>query len=412
GINFGAYADIQVIVKGEEPPEAINSFSDTQLHEKLIRNIALMNYKEPTPIQRWSIPILLDQRDLIACAQTGNGKTAAYLIPMMQMFLQKGKTALRTDEEDLKRRRIAAPLGLIISPTRELACQIFDEARKFAYMTWVRPAVAYGGLDTKCMNAELDKGADILVATPGRLKDLMGKNRVSLRRIRFLVVDEADRMLDQGFEPDVRYIVEGSDMRKDESRRTAMYSATFPPPIRRMARDFLGDCLLVTVGRVGKIPLGVHQRIEFVEEADKKQKLLDILYEQEAGLTLIFVESKRACDTLDDYLYNLEFPVTSIHSGRSQAEREDAICAFRSQKTPIMIATDVVGRGMDIPNVLHVINYDMPKTIEDYVHRIGRTGRVGNKGTSTTFYNERNADLARDLAMVLMDSQQAVPEFL
>ncbi|KAJ3291661.1 DEAD-box ATP-dependent RNA helicase [Borealophlyctis nickersoniae] len=412
GINFDDVANIDVTVRGEDVPERWHSFDDLALHPILRKNIELLKYKTPTPIQKFSIPILLEGRDLMASAQTGSGKTAAYVIPILQKFLTKGKEKLRGNEPDLLpgRRQTATPFAVILAPTRELACQIFDDVRKFAYRTWVRPAVVYGGANGRVLLDELDKGCDVLIGTPGRIQDFASRGKISFRKVKYLIMDEADRMLDLGFEPAIRRLIQAEDMPQDESRQTAMFSATYPLPIRRLARDFLGDCLLVTVGRVGKIPKDLHQKIEFVEDHEKRDKLLELLYNQEAGLTLIFVATKRAADSLDDFLYTKGFPITSIHGDRSQREREDAISAFRANKTPILIATDVAARGLDIPNVVHVINYDLPTTLDDYIHRIGRTARAGNKGFATSFYNESNAEIAKDLCNILEDAE--IPEFL
>ncbi|TPX70897.1 hypothetical protein SpCBS45565_g01491 [Spizellomyces sp. 'palustris'] len=409
GINFEQLGHVPVKVAGEEVPPLLESFDDIKLHEGLKYNIlSLMKYNKPTPIQKAAIPILASRRDLMACAQTGSGKTAAYLIPIINRMLLSGKEKLCPTPTSMFD-RLAKPVALIISPTRELACQIFDECRKFSYKSWIKPAVLYGGANTRSLMQNVERGCHILAATPGKLLDLIDRNRVSLQYVKWLVIDEADRLLELGFEQEIRRIVQQHMSADLESRQTALFSATFPKSIRRMAREFLGDYLLVTVGRVGTVPTDITQTILKVEDFDKRQALLDILYEQDAGLTLIFVNTCRATDTLDDYN---KFPVTSVHSGRNQAEREDALSAFRAARKPIMIATDLAARGLDIPNVIHVINYDMPKNMDDYIHRIGRTARVGNKGAATSFFNENNSDIAADLVRVLRETAQTVPEFL
>jgi len=255
---------------------------------------------------------------------------------------------------------------------------------------------------------ELEKGCDILVATPGRLVDMIERAKVSLSLIRHLVLDEADRMLDMGFEPQIRRIVEQEDMPNTNSRQTLMFSATFPREIQKLAGDFLHEYIFLRVGRVGSTTENITQKLEYVEERDKKSLLVDLLTAVK-GLTLVFVETKRAADTLEDFLVTNGFPATSIHGDRTQREREDALASFRCNKTPILVATDVAARGLDIPNVLHVINYDLPNDIDAYVHRIGRTGRAGHNGLATAFINEKNKNIMRLLFDIMMEANQDVP---
>lgn len=312
-------------------------------------------------------------------------------------------------------RRKAFPTALILAPTRELVSQIHEEARKFAYRSWVRPAVVYGGADINQQLRQIERGCDLLSATPGRLVDLIERGRISLANIKYLVLDEADRMLDMGFEPQIRRIVQGEDMPDVQSRQTLMFSATFPRDIQMLARDFLKDYIFLSVGRVGSTSENITQKIEYVEDPDKKSVLLDILASQGKeglGLTLVFVETKRMADMLSDYLMMNHLPATSIHGDRSQRERETALQTFRTGRTPIMVATAVAARGLDIPNVTHVINYDLPSDIDDYVHRIGRTGRAGNTGVSTAFFNRGNKNIVRDLVELLREANQEIPPWL
>ncbi|KAJ3015059.1 DEAD-box ATP-dependent RNA helicase [Thoreauomyces humboldtii] len=415
GLHFEEIQKVRVGIRGGKPPQILQSFqelnTDPEKLDALFNNLtANMQYKTPTPIQSAAIPILLGGRDVMATAQTGSGKTAAYFIPIMIKLLKRGKEA--RGRQDFFN-RMAEPQALVIVPTRELAAQIYQEARKFAYMTWVRPCAIYGGAETKALLNELDKGCDILIATPGKLMDFLGKGKVSLRRIKDLVFDEADRLFELGFDQDILRICQGFDLPQDESKRVALFSATFPKEIRGFASQFVGDCLLLTAGRVGVVPKDITQTIIQVEENQKREKLLDILFEAEAGLTLIFVNHVRTVDTLDDSLFNMGFPITSIHSHRTQEERESSISAFRSNKMPLMVSTDVAARGLDIPNIVHVINYDMPTDIADYIHRIGRTARVGNIGASTSFMKEEEIEtLGPQLVQVLKETDQAIPEFL
>lgn len=279
----------------------------------------------------------------------------------------------------------------------------------------MRPAVVYGGADINQQLRQIERGCDLLSATPGRLVDLIERGRISLANIKYLVLDEADRMLDMGFEPQIRRIVQGEDMPGTIRRQTLMFSATFPRDIQLLARDFLKDYIFLSVGRVGSTSENITQKIEYVEDIDKRSVLLDILVSQpkeELGLTLVFVETKRMADMLSDFLMANNLPATSIHGDRSQRERETALHTFRIGRTPIMVATAVAARGLDIPNVTHVINYDLPSDIDDYVHRIGRTGRAGNTGVSTAFFNRGNKNIVRDLVDLLREANQEIPGWL
>jgi len=415
GINFSNYDDIPVEASGQDVPEPATQFTNPPLDDHLLSNIQLANYKTPTPVQKHSIPIVMAGRDLMACAQTGSGKTGGFLFPILsQAFINGPSTAPQqaSGGYGYGRQRKAYPTSLILAPTRELVSQIYDEARKFAYRSWVRPCVVYGGADIGSQLRQIERGCDLLVATPGRLVDLIERGRISLANIKYLVLDEADRMLDMGFEPQIRRIVEGEDMPSTQGRQTLMFSATFPRDIQMLARDFLKDYVFLSVGRVGSTSENITQKIEYVEDPDKRSVLLDILHTHGAGLTLIFVETKRMADSLSDFLQNQAFPATSIHGDRTQRERERALEMFRNARCPILVATAVAARGLDIPNVTHVVNYDLPTDIDDYVHRIGRTGRAGNTGISTAFFNRGNRGVVRDLIDLLKEAHQEVPAFL
>eukprot|EP01120_Amphizonella_sp_Union-15-10_P011711 TRINITY_DN5033_c0_g1_i1.p1 TRINITY_DN5033_c0_g1~~TRINITY_DN5033_c0_g1_i1.p1 ORF type:complete len:327 (+),score=62.90 TRINITY_DN5033_c0_g1_i1:74-1054(+) len=239
----------------------------------------------------------------------------------------------------------------------------------------------------------------------------MERGKISLAEVQYLCIDEADRMLDMGFEKQIRHIVENEDMPTTAQRQTLMFSATFPKEIQRLAQDFLNDYIFLRVGRVGSTTDFITQHIKMVDDFSKKDALLDEI-EAVKGLTLVFVETKRSADSLEEWLYRAGYEVTSIHGDRTQYEREAALASFRSGKTPILVATDVAARGLDISNVTHVINYDLPSDIDDYVHRIGRTGRVGNPGLATAFFTEKNKNLSRDLIKLLTETGQEVPEWL
>ena len=413
GINFDKYDDIPVEASGTGVPDPVNKFTNPPLDDHLLGNIELAGYHVPTPVQKYSIPIVMSGRDLMACAQTGSGKTGGFLFPILSQAYQNGPSSAAVQGAGgFSRQRKAQPTSLILAPTRELVSQIYDEARKFAYRSWVRPCVVYGGADIGSQLRSIERGCDLLVATPGRLVDLIERGRISLSSIRYLILDEADRMLDMGFEPQIRRIVEGEDMPITANRQTLMFSATFPRDIQMLARDFLRDYIFLSVGRVGSTSENITQKVEYVEDMDKRSVLLDILHTMGTGLTLIFVETKRMADTLSDFLIGQGFPATSIHGDRTQRERERALEMFRTGRCPILVATAVAARGLDIPNVTHVVNYDLPTDIDDYVHRIGRTGRAGNTGTSTAFFNRGNRGVCRDLIDLLKEANQEVPTFL
>ena len=412
GLNFEKYDDIPVEASGHDVPDPLIKFDNPPLDAHLLSNIELAGYKVPTPVQKYSIPIVMGGRDLMACAQTGSGKTGGFLFPILSQAYINGPSPQPGQGGAYGRQRKAYPTSLILAPTRELVSQIYDESRKFAYRSWVRPCVVYGGADIGSQLRQIERGCDLLVATPGRLVDLIERGRISLMCIKYLVLDEADRMLDMGFEPQIRRIVEQEDMPPTAGRQTLMFSATFPRDIQMLARDFLKDYVFLSVGRVGSTSENITQKVEYVEDPDKRSVLLDILHTHGAGLTLIFVETKRMADSLSDFLINQGFPATSIHGDRTQRERERALEMFRTGRCPILVATAVAARGLDIPNVTHVVNYDLPSDIDDYVHRIGRTGRAGNTGMSTAFFNRGNRGVVRDLLDLLKEANQEVPAFL
>ncbi|GFU58091.1 putative ATP-dependent RNA helicase an3 [Nephila pilipes] len=420
GINFEKYEDIPVEASGEECPPHINSFLELPLTEIIRMNIELTRYTSPTPVQKYAMPIILQKRDLMACAQTGSGKTAAFLIPILNQIFENGPPKNIPVPPRHSSRVKQYPLSLVLSPTRELACQIYEEACKFAYRSKVRPCVVYGGADPAQQMKDLDRGCHLLVATPGRLVDMMERGKISLEMVRYLVLDEADRMLDMGFEPQIRRIVLEDRMPGIGERQTLMFSATFPKKVQELARKFLDNYIFLAVGRVGSTSENITQKVVWVEEHDKRSFLLDLL--NAAGLrngnasrdslTLTFVETKKGADALEHFLLGEGYPVTSIHGDRSQREREEALWNFRTGHTSVLVATAVAARGLDIPNVKHVINFDLPSDVEEYVHRIGRTGRVGTVGLATSFFNERNRNMALDLVELITETKQELPEWL
>ncbi|CAN3377139.1 hypothetical protein DIURU_003610 [Diutina rugosa] len=411
GINFDQYDDIPVEATGEGVPEPITSFTHPPLDALLVENVEMARFTKPTPVQKYSVPIVAAGRDLMACAQTGSGKTGGFLFPVLSESYMNGPAPIPENMGSFSFNK-CFPTILVMAPTRELVSQIFEEAKKFAYRSWVRPCVVYGGAEIGNQMRQLERGCDLLVATPGRLKDLLERGKVSLANIKYLVLDEADRMLDMGFEPQIRHIVQECDMPGVQHRQTLMFSATFPRDIQMLARDFLKEYIFLSVGRVGSTSENITQKVIYVEDDEKKSALLDILASEDKGLTIIFTETKRMADNLADYLYGHNFPATAIHGDRSQYEREKALAQFKSGSAPILVATAVAARGLDIPNVSHVINYDLPSDIDDYVHRIGRTGRAGNTGEATAFFNRNNKAIAKGMVELLSEANQEVPEFL
>uniref|UniRef100_A0A7N5ZTG0 RNA helicase n=1 Tax=Anabas testudineus TaxID=64144 RepID=A0A7N5ZTG0_ANATE len=425
GINFEKYDDIPVEATGTSCPKHIEIFHDVDMGEIIMGNITLSRYTRPTPVQKHAIPIIKSKRDLMACAQTGSGKTAAFLLPVLSQIYTEGpgdalQAAKNSGQENGRYgRRKQYPISLVLAPTRELALQIYDEARKFAYRSHVRPCVVYGGADIGQQIRDLERGCHLLVATPGRLVDMMERGKIGLDYCNYLVLDEADRMLDMGFEPQIRRIVEQDTMPPKGIRQTMMFSATFPKEIQpiltlactkgyEMKNIMQG---LVTIENkwlrglllfmILIIPSEVQENVTEAPEKPGKD-----------SLTLVFVETKKGADALEDFLYREGYACTSIHGDRSQRDREEALHQFRSGRCPILVATAVAARGLDICNVKHVINFDLPSDIEEYVHRIGRTGRVGNLGLATSFFNDKNSNITKDLLDILVEAKQEVPSWL
>ncbi|KAF9580048.1 hypothetical protein BGW38_003457 [Lunasporangiospora selenospora] len=332
------------------------------------------------------------------------------MVPMLSKLLTELDHTLAQRRARVSK---ATPLALIILPTRELGIQLFDEARRFTYKSPVRPVVIYGGTPMSGQREHLTRGCDVLIATPGRLLDMIRRSAVSLSKVKYLVLDEADRMLDMGFEPIVREILCSTDLARGEDLQTGMFSATFPQNIQVLARDFLKkDFCRLRIGRIGGTTSDIHQKVLLVDEHEKEEVLLKLLMTQPPSRTMIFVDTKRKADYLDDVLFNKQFPCISLHGDRNQRERELALNAFKLGRSPILITTAVASRGLDIKNVLHIINYDLPQDIDEYVHRIGRTARVGNQGLATSFYNERNWGIAPHLTKLLVECDQEIPDFL
>ncbi|KAF0314552.1 putative ATP-dependent RNA helicase vasa-like [Amphibalanus amphitrite] len=406
GINFSKYQHIPCRVTGNNICEPISSFEQSGLRPILLENIKRSGYTTPTPVQKYAIPIVMNNRDLMACAQTGSGKTAAFLLPVIHSLLEQNVAAASYSS-------CQEPACVVVSPTRELAMQIYNEARKFSNTSVIRAVVAYGGTSVNHQSNMLQKGCHILVATPGRLLDFVEKGKVSFGQCKYFVLDEADRMLDMGFQGDIDRMINHPSMPPKGTRHTLMFSATFPEQIQRLAANYLNEYLFLTVGLVGAASTDVTQSFLEVGHREKRDKLESVLRDIGGEKTLVFVEAKRVADFIASHLCQAGFPTTSIHGDRLQREREEALADFKYGKTPTLIATSVASRGLDIKGVACVVNYDLPKAIDDYVHRIGRTGRVGNTGKAISFYDcDRDSGLAGDLVKILSEAQQEVPDFL
>ncbi|KAK9505265.1 hypothetical protein O3M35_009356 [Rhynocoris fuscipes] len=407
GINFSKYENIRVKVTGENPTREIHSFNEAGLRDLILKNVKKSGYTIPTPIQKHALPAIMMGRDIMACAQTGSGKTAAFLLPIINTLLEHPADLVITSTS-------VEPQAVIMSPTRELTIQIFNEARKFAHGSILKIALVYGGTATFHQANTLMRGCHILVATPGRLNDFVSRGRVSFASIRFFVLDEADRMLDMGFKPEIEKMLLHESMVPVGQRQTMLFSATFPEDIQRMALDYLHNYLFIAVGIVGGACADVEQIFYEVSRYDKKEKLKEILSQaKDKEKTLVFVEQKRTADFIAALLSENGFPTTSIHGDRFQSQREIALNDFKSGRMPTLVATAVAARGLDIKNVGHVVNFDLPSTIEEYIHRIGRTGRVGNRGKATSFYDpSQDSALAGQLVTVLKQTDQPVPDFL
>ena len=376
------------------------------------KNLSILSFTEMTPIQKLSIPIILQKMDLVGCAQTGSGKTLSYLIPIASLLL----TQEEINENPFKT-RISFPLLLIILPTRELAIQIYNEALKLLYKTGIIPVCVYGGESFNNQIADLREGCDILIGTPGRLIDFLNKKYISLEYCKYLIFDEADRMMDMGFEPDMRSIVD--DFNLNDSRQTLMFSATFPKSVLRIIQTFLKkDYFYVTTGNYlgeNEIANGnVEQRFFYIKSGNINDKLMTLhkILQIINGKTLVFVNTKRDTSSLKKYLDSKNYNVDDIHGDKKMEERKRVLNDFKKGKLMLLIATDVASRGLDIPEVDYVINFDLPSNIDSYVHRIGRTGRCGKEGKAFSLVMSYDSNLFKDLYNVLIKTNQKIPQFM
>uniref|UniRef100_A0A674BHI6 RNA helicase n=1 Tax=Salmo trutta TaxID=8032 RepID=A0A674BHI6_SALTR len=369
----------EITIRGSGCPKPVSSFSQAHFPQYVMDVLIQQNFKEPTAIQAQGFPLALSGRDMVGIAQTGSGKTLSYLLPAIvhinhQPYLERGD----------------GPICLVLAPTRELAQQVQQVAHEYGKSSRIKSTCVYGGAPKGPQIRDLERGVEICIATPGRLIDFLEAGKTNLRRCTYLVLDEADRMLDMGFEPQIRKIVD--QIRPD--RQTLMWSATWPKDVRQLAEDFLKDYI-----------------VDVCTEREKDNKLLQLMEEimaEKENKTIIFVETKKRCDDLTRRMRRDGWPAMCIHGDKTQPERDWVLTEFRSGKAPILIATDVASRGLDVEDVKFVINYDYPNSSEDYIHRIGRTARSTNKGTAYTFFTPGNLRQARELIRVLEEARQAI----
>ncbi|CUS20481.1 LAQU0S01e07580g1_1 [Lachancea quebecensis] len=388
----------EMTILGKNIPKPITTFDEAGFPEYVLSEVKAEGFDKPTGIQCQGWPMALSGRDMIGVAATGSGKTLSYCLPGIvhinaQPLLSPGD----------------GPIVLVLAPTRELAVQIQKECSKFGKSSRIRNTCVYGGVPRGHQIRELTRGAEIVIATPGRLIDMLEIGKTNLKRVTYLVLDEADRMLDMGFEPQIRKIVD--QIRPD--RQTLMWSATWPKEVQQLARDYLQEPIQVNVGSLELAAShNITQIVEVVSDMEKRDRLLKHLEtasEDKDSKILIFASTKRTCDEITRLLRQDGWPALAIHGDKAQNERDWVLQEFRTGNSPIMVATDVAARGIDVKGINFVINYDMPGNIEDYVHRIGRTGRAGATGTAISFFTEANKGMGAQLIGIMREANQQIP---
>ncbi|SHN11501.1 DEAD/DEAH box helicase [Chitinophaga sp. CF418] len=373
------------------------SFEQLRLVEPLLKALEHEGYTTPTPIQQQAIPFVLDKKDLLGCAQTGTGKTAAFAIPLLQL-MHEDQQASRKGPRNIK--------ALILTPTRELAIQIQESFSAYGRFLDLRSLVIFGGVSQHPQTEALKKGVDILIATPGRLLDLISQNYITLRDIKYFILDEADRMLDMGFVHDVRRVI----IKLPEQRQTLFFSATMPPEIQTLANAILRNPAKVEVTPVSSTAETITQSMYFVNKSDKRNLLLHILKDKSIRTVLVFTRTKHGADKVVKDLNRAEITAEAIHGNKSQNARQRALTNFKSQQTRVLVATDIAARGIDIDELTHVINYELPNVPETYVHRIGRTGRAGAKGMAISFCEGEEKAFLKDILKLIARDIPVVTE--
>jgi ATP-dependent RNA helicase RhlE len=358
------------------------TFSDLDLIEPLLRALSAKNYSQPTPIQAQAIPPLLAGKDLLGIAQTGTGKTAAFGLPILQQIVEARAPA-----------GARGTRALVLAPTRELAIQIGEEMKAYGRHLNLRQTVIFGGVGQHPQVRALARGVDVLIATPGRLLDLLGQGHLRLDRVTHFVLDEADRMLDMGFIHDVRKVV----AKLPKRRHTAFFSATMPQQVARLAGDILNDPLRIEVTPAATTVEKVEQRVFFVETANKRALLADVLKDPALNRVIVFSRTKHGANRIAEQLEKRGVEAAAIHGNKSQGARQRALEGFKSGRVRVLVATDIAARGIDVDEVSHVINFDLPNEPESYVHRIGRTARAGAAGVALSFCDGAERAYLRDI---------------
>jgi ATP-dependent RNA helicase RhlE len=368
------------------------SFENLNLIEPISRALKTKGYIQPTPIQEKSIPYILQGKDVFGCAQTGTGKTAAFALPILQMLHAKHNN----DHKTIK--------ALILAPTRELAIQIDESFRAYGKQLSIRHAVIFGGVSQNTQTNALQKGVDVVIATPGRLLDLMQQGFVKLNHIEFFVLDEVDRMLDMGFINDIKKIIAKLPAKK----QTIFFSATVPPEIKKLADTLLHHPVSIQVAPISAPAEMVKQSVYYVEKADKRALLQHVLKEENIEHALVFTRTKHGADKVQRDLNKNGIRSEAIHGNKSQNARQRALAGFKNRTIRVLVATDIASRGIDVDKLTHVINFELPEVAETYVHRIGRTGRAGEAGTALSFCASEEKVYLRDINKLLGQNIEVV----
>lgn len=349
-------------------------FKELNLIEPILKAVEYERYENPTPIQEQAIPPILEGRDLLGCAQTGTGKTAAFAMPIIQIL----------SNEPINKKKVRPIRALILTPTRELAVQIMESFAAYGRFTDIKNCVVFGGVAQRPQTNQLQAGVDVLIATPGRLLDLINQKYIDLQNVKCFVLDEADRMLDMGFGQDVKKVIK----LLPKKRQTLLFSATMPSEIEKLANALLTDPIKVSVTPVSSTVDTIEQFLYYVEKKDKRTLLVNILKDKAIESALIFTRTKHGADRVAKALVTAGIKTQAIHGDKSQGARQYALNSFKEKKIRVLVATDIAARGIDIDKLSHVFNFDLPDSPETYVHRIGRTGRAGLEGVSISFCDE------------------------
>ncbi|QGQ95628.1 DEAD/DEAH box helicase [Paenibacillus psychroresistens] len=363
------------------------TFNDLNIIPEILKALSKENYTTPTPIQEQAIPAVLAGRDLLGCAQTGTGKTAAFAVPIIQLLM----------EQPRKPNIQGRVRSLILTPTRELALQIDENIRAYSQFTDLRCSAIVGGVSQKAQERALNKGADIIIATPGRLIDLIGQKRIDLQYVSILVLDEADRMLDMGFINDVKKII----TKMPSKRQTLFFSATMPPEISKMVKTLLVNPVKVEITPVSSTVDRIQQSLYLVDKANKQNQLNHLLQDKSIVSALVFTRTKHGADRVTKELAKVKISAQAIHGNKSQSARQNALSNFKSGVTRVLVATDIAARGIDIDELSHVINFNLPNIPETYVHRIGRTGRAGLSGVAISFCELEEIPFLKDIEKLI-----------